>query len=94
MSNLPLVHVHIFGTEYKIASKINPEHTREVARYVDRKMREIASTLSLRSVAKIAVLTAVNLADELFKEEESDQRMEQVVCRKADRLADTTNRIT
>ena len=63
MSDAPVVHVHIFGTEYKLASDADPDRTRNVSQYVDQKMREIASTLSLRSVAKIAVLTAVNLAD-------------------------------
>ena len=87
MADAPVVHVHIFGTEYKIVTETDPEHTREVARYVDRTMREIANSLSLRSVAKIAVLTAMNLADELFKEEEASQRMLQGVCGEADRLA-------
>ncbi len=94
MSDMPVVHVHIFGTEYKIASEADPDHTREVARYVERTMREIASSLSLRSVAKIAVLAAVNLADELFKEAEVDQQMERAVCETADRLAEVTKGIT
>jgi cell division protein ZapA (FtsZ GTPase activity inhibitor) len=59
MSESPVVRVHIFGSEYQIASPIDAEHTREVARYIDRKMREVAQSVSLRSVSKIAVLTAV-----------------------------------
>ena len=90
MSDQPVVHVHIFGTEYGIASKADPEHIREVARYVDKTMREIANSLSLRSVAKIAVLTAVNLADELCKEKQADLRLDQQASSGADRLAETT----
>jgi len=92
MPDSPSVHVHIFGTEYKIAAETGPDHTREVARYVDRKMREIANTLSLRSVAKIAVLTALNLADELLKEEEADRQMARDVGGEAARLAESMNR--
>ena len=91
MSDPPVVHVHIFGTEYKIASQADPDHTREVARYVDRTMREIASSLSLRSVAKIAVLTAVNLADELLKEKQAGLKLDQQATVEADRLARTAN---
>ena len=87
MSDAPAVHVHIFGTEYKLASDADPDHTRNVSQYVDQKMREIASTLSLRSVAKIAVLTAVNLADELLKEEEVGRRLDQAATECASRLA-------
>ncbi|MDA0747457.1 MAG: cell division protein ZapA [bacterium] len=90
MPNTPVVHVHIFGTEYKIASTSDPDHTRQVARYVDRTMREIASSLSLRSVAKIAVLTAVNLADELLKEEAATQQIQQAAVKNANRLAEST----
>lgn len=87
MSDAPVVHVHIFGTEYKIASDADADHTRNVARYVDQKMREIANTLSLRSVAKIAVLTAVNLADELLKEEALGRQLDQAANESALRLA-------
>jgi cell division protein ZapA len=90
MSDPPVVHVHIFGTEYRITSQAGPDHTREVARYVDRTMREIASSLSLRSVAKIAVLTAVNLADELLKEKRAGLNLGRQAAVEADRLARTT----
>ena len=53
----------------------DPDHARAVARYVDRKMRDVANYISLRSVAKIAVVAAVNLAHELLKEEEASRKM-------------------
>ncbi|MFT5366898.1 MAG: cell division protein ZapA [Candidatus Latescibacterota bacterium] len=87
MSELPVVRVQIFGSEYQIASDTNAEQTREVARYIDRKMREVANNLSLRSVSKIAVLTAVNLADELFKAQNEGQKMEQMATERALKLA-------
>ena len=93
MADLPVLHVRIFGTEYKLATCVDPEYTREVARYVDGKMREIAGSLSLRSVGKIAILTALNLADELFKEEAVGRQLLQEVCREADRLADSVDRV-
>jgi len=92
MSGLPNVRVQIFGSEYRIASDADPEHVREVARYIDQKMREVASSLSLRSISTIAVLTAVNLADELFKTEEEDRQIDQISKEKADQLADSVNR--
>ena len=87
MSESPVVRVQIFGSEYQIASQTDAEHTREVARYIDRKMREVANNLSLRSVSKIAVLTAVNLADELFKAQDEGQQLSQMANEKATKLA-------
>jgi len=91
MSESPVVRVQIFGSEYQIASQTDAEHTREVARYIDRKMREVANNLSLRSVSKIAVLTAVNLADELYKAQNEGQKMEKMANEKAQKLAQSMN---
>jgi cell division protein ZapA len=87
MAEPAVVKINLFGTEYQIASETNVGHTQEVARYVDAKMREVASSLSLRSVSTIAVLAAVNLADELRKESESNEQFEQAVEDSADRLS-------
>ena len=89
MSGLSDVRVQVFGSEYRIASDTDPEHIREVASYIDQKMREIASALVLRNRSTVAILTAVNLADELFKIEEESRLMNRISREKADQLADS-----
>ena len=91
MSVLSDVRVQIFGSEYRIASETDPEHILKVASYIDQKMREIASALALRTRSTVAVLTAVNLADELFKIEAEGRRMDRISREKADQLADSVN---
>ena len=91
MSGLSEVRVQIFGSEYRIASDKDPEHIREVASYIDQKMREVASALALRTRSTVAVLTAVNLADELFKIEEEGRLIDRISREKADQLADSVN---
>ena len=91
ISVLSDVRVQIFGSEYRIASETDPEHIRKVASYIDQKMREIASALALRTRSTVAVLTAVNLADELFKIEEEGLRVDRLSREKADQLADSVN---
>ena len=91
MSVLSDVRVQIFGSEYRIASETDPEHIRKVASYIDQKMREIASALALRTRSTVAVLTAVNLADELFKIEEEGRRIDRISREKADQLANSVN---
>ncbi len=83
--------VQIFGSEYRIASETDPEHIRKMASYIDQKMREVASALALRTRSTVAVLTAVNLADELFKIEEEGRQIDQISREKADQLADSVN---
>jgi cell division protein ZapA len=59
--------VDIFGQQYRLSGKASVNHMRMVAGYVDDKMQEIARSNHRLDTAKIAVLTAVNIADEYFR---------------------------
>ena len=59
------VRVNIFNRSYALRSDSGGEHVERVARAVDERMRYIASQLATHDVAKVAVLAALNLADEL-----------------------------
>ena len=70
------VTVEIFGQEYKIKGDADPDHMAEIARYVDDKMREVAQGPPVGSLAKIGILAALNIADELFSERAEKQKMQ------------------
>ena len=60
------VRVNIFNQTYSLRSANGDgEHVERVARLVDERMRAVADGLAVHDVAKVAVLTALNLADEL-----------------------------
>jgi len=60
------VRVSIFNQSYSLRSASGDgEHVERVARLVDERMRAVADGLAVHDVAKVAVLTALNLADEL-----------------------------
>ena len=60
------VRVSIFNQSYSLRSADGDgEHVLRVARIVDERMRAVADGLAVHDVAKIAVITALNLADEL-----------------------------
>ncbi len=60
--------VEIFGSAYHVRGDENDSAAlRELASMVDRKMREIAANVSTVDTAKLAILTALNLADELSR---------------------------
>ena len=60
--------VHILGHEYKIRSTEDGAFVREVALYVDELMHQISSKMTTGTTAQIAVLAALNIAEELFRE--------------------------
>jgi cell division protein ZapA len=60
------VRVNIFNQTYSLrAADGDGAHVLRVARLVDERMRAVADGLAVHDVAKVAVLTALNLADEL-----------------------------
>ena len=60
--------INVFGEDYAIRSDSDQEYTKKVAKYLNRKMKEVADGLSTRTYSKVAVLAAMNITDELFKE--------------------------
>jgi len=62
------VTVTIFGSEYTLKGDADPAYVREVARLVDERMREVAGNTGAPAMGKIAILAAVNIADELLRE--------------------------
>lgn len=67
--------VTIFNQVYNLRSAAgDAEYLRRVAQLVDERMRTIASQLAVHDVAKVAVLAALNLADELEVLKDSFER--------------------
>ncbi len=64
------VTVEIFGETYALKGDIEPERVREIAAIVDERMKKIAKSNSRLSPAKVAVLAALNLADDLLRLEQ------------------------
>ncbi len=92
MERVKSTRVEIFGSEYHIRADVDADYVKTVAVYVDAKMQEIAQNQSLVSSTKVAILAAINIADELFKERRQRQQTEQDVTVKADALAAVLSR--
>jgi cell division protein ZapA len=83
------VDVEIFGGTYSIKGEADPEYVRQLARFVDEKMRSLAQrSPSTVSAQKIAVLAAVNMADELFRLKNRQRKVEEMVHKKTGDLFD------
>ena len=61
------VRVFIYGDEYSIKGDVDADTTRKVADYVDRKTMEFQKNTATRDKFKVAVLSALNIAGELFE---------------------------
>lgn len=70
------IEVEIYGASYQVRGQEDAEYLRELAELVDRKMQDIADQMTSADTAKVAILAALNLADELTrsrKRQDGDQ---------------------
>ena len=84
-SESPTIKVEIYDQAYTVRSDGDPEYLRELAEYVDKRMREISSgTLTVDS-RKVAILAALYIADELHQLKKiHDQADAQLASRSAE----------
>ncbi len=77
------VDVEIYGMDYTLKStEANEEYLIMLANYVDAKMRELSKQLNKKiSINQLAVLTALNIADELFMERNKNVDEELVITK-------------
>ncbi len=67
MSDPRVVHVEIQGQRYPIRTTLEPKYVQDLAAYVDRKMALASDASPSSDTLGLAVLTALNIADELFR---------------------------
>jgi cell division protein ZapA len=65
-----LVEIKVFGQNYTVKTEAGEEHIQEIARYVNEKMDEVLKRTKSVSTLNVAILTALNIADDLLKERE------------------------
>jgi cell division protein ZapA len=62
-----VIQVEIGGQRYPVRTSLEAKYVHELAAFVDRKMRLAAESSPASDTVGLAVLTALNLADELFR---------------------------
>jgi cell division protein ZapA len=62
-----VVTVEIHGQRYAVKSDLEQAYVAELAAYLDQKMRLAADELSSADTLRVAIIAALNLADELYR---------------------------
>src|SRR5262245_63557115 len=62
-----VMHVDIQGQRYAIRSELDPKYVNDLAAYVDQRMERVGRELASTDGVRLAVLAALNIADELFR---------------------------
>src|SRR6266542_5227664 len=78
-----VVTVEIHGQQYPIRSGLDPAYVAELAAYVDEKMRLASRESPAGDTLKLAVLAALNIADEYFRIVDDERRQNDQVANRA-----------
>jgi cell division protein ZapA len=87
------VRVAIFGYDYSLKSDVDSETTIEIAQYVHSKMTDLHKKSASRDHMKIAVLSALNIAGELFESKEKCNQQELTINELQQRISTLTQQI-
>jgi cell division protein ZapA len=68
--------IEIYDQLYNVNGEQDEEYLKELAAYVDSKMRTIAESTHMVDSLKVAVLAALNIADEMFTTRQKQQEIE------------------
>lgn len=61
------VEVEIFGQLYRVRGEVEEHYARDLAAYVNEKMKDISDRMGGATPVRVAVLAALNVSHELFE---------------------------
>jgi len=79
------IRVSIFGRDYNIKGGSDEEYIKTLAAHVDSVMRDVVDKAGALSSGRVAILAALNIADEMHKER---QRFSELAGELAQRLGE------
>jgi cell division protein ZapA len=83
-----LVEIKLFGQTYTVKTDAEEYHIQAVAQYVNEKMEEILKKTRSVSSLNVAILTALNIADDLLREKEKRRMLLHEIETKSKDLAE------
>jgi cell division protein ZapA len=84
------VQVEIFGQSYNIKADADHDRIRELAAYVDAKMKTIQKGTGTGDPHRVAILAALTISDELYNLKKEHTLFEQAAEKSVQRLIEIT----
>jgi cell division protein ZapA len=86
-----LVRVEILGREYTVKSDEGEERVRNIAEYVNRKIKEVSEGGQTVSTLNLAILAALNIANDYFEALEDKKIFFRTIEARSGRLIEMIN---
>ena len=85
--------VEIFGQTYNVRGEGDPNYLTELARFVDSRMREVAAQVATIDPMKIAILAALNIADEFSRYRKERDNAVGIWIEKTEEISERLNKV-
>lgn len=85
--------VEIFGQTYNVRGEGDPDYLAELARLVDSRMRDVAAQVATIDPLKIAILAALNIADEFSRLKSQRERAVGILIEKTEEISDRLDEV-
>ena len=63
------IDVEVFGQRFSLQGDADESYIHELAQYVDEQMRALTQNMKTGTPTKLAILAAINIADQLFQQQ-------------------------
>ena len=83
------IRLSIFGRDYSVKGGPDDEYVKMLASHVDSVMRDIADKTGTLSSARVAILAALNIADEMYKDRQRLNEFAKELENKIGEIVDT-----
>jgi cell division protein ZapA len=88
-----VISVEIQGHHYPIHSTLDQEYVVRLAQYVDERMGVIGDSTPNADVLRLAILTALNIADELFRCRDANKNCDGQIAERAGEIERLLDRV-
>ena len=82
------IEVEVFGHRFSLQGEGDEAYFHELAEYVDAQMRTLAKQTKTSTPTKLAILAAINVTDELFRQQRHRESGETEMERRAQLLVE------
>jgi len=80
--------VVIYNQAYNLRSDHDPQYIQDLAEYVDARMNEIARATMTVDSLRVAILAALQVADELFQARKDKEKTEEEIAERSAKYAE------
>ena len=83
-----LTQVDIYGQQYTLRAAGDPQYIKSLAKHVDSKMKEVSEGTPTVDSLKVAVLAAINIADEYFQLKLEWEKLQDTISQKTENISE------